>query len=68
LCHDLGYWWDCELLYSIYLSEERKLLTDKEVKELTRVNEELSKFVDALLKKYDCEPEDPYAWPFEDYR
>ena len=63
-----GYWWEFEQIYASYLSEEREQPNEKEKFIIGEIYSNLSKYCSLLLKKYKPEPEDPYAWPFEEYK
>ena len=63
-----GYWRDMEQIYAWYLSEERLDPNNSERKNMLKIYDEILMHCEKALKKYAVEPEDPYAWPFEEYK
>jgi hypothetical protein len=61
-------WGEFEQIYAWMLAQERCELTKEEKAEIEELAKQTKAYSELLLKKYPPEPEDLYAWPFEEYK
>ena len=66
--HIFEFWGEFEQIYAGMLAQERYKLTRVEKCDIETISKQAKEYCESLLKKYPPEPEDPYAWPFEEYK
>jgi hypothetical protein len=66
--HLFEIWGEFEQIYAGMLYQNRNELTKEERKEVDGIAKAAKNYCEILIQKYPLEPEDPYAWPFEEYK
>ena len=62
------FWGEFEQIYAAMLASNRIELTREENKEVKEIAKQAKEYCDLLLEIYHPEPDDPYSWPFEEYK
>lgn len=66
--HIFEFWGEFEQIYAGMLANNRDELTETEMKDFKEISKQAKEYCDLLLEAHPSEPEDPYAWPFEEYK